>query len=313
MKKPEFFDYDEYVNGKKSDNLPTDSDPNLAVESVENTNNTAVLQNKKKKKRESPNAGESIRNAFDNALDEDVDEIAELASPANEILSGRRAAGFKRRLYFVIGIVVSIMSLIGFIFTIIWFSGMVKNVADNTKQKEEFARFIYPVVIIDPAEFDSTASLNSDAIISAAIWDIILYGDTSKYPTTFGNMTVPELDVELHATNIFGNGLQFDHKTLGDAMLSFYYDAGTKSYTIPVSPKFFSYSPLVEEIEKNGNKYTLRVGYVSPSPAWMITDKNSTPLPEKYMNYVVEINNSKDFTLISITENDEYLGSDDGL
>ena len=257
-------------------------------------------QNKKKNEKIVP--VESIINAFDSALDEDVAEIAEFSVTQNvDEIPAKKKPSFKRNLYFIIGIAVSFMSLIGFIFSVNFCVGIVKNFADNTTQKQDFARFIYPVVIVDTAAYKNNEQLSSDVVISAAIWDIILYGDTSKYPEEYGSMTVPQLDVENHATNLFGPGLTFDHKTLGDASLTFYYTPETKSYNIPVSPKYFPYSPLVESIKRNGDTYTLKVGYVSPSPAWLVTDKKMKPKPTKYMEYVVTKKNN-DYTLKEINE-----------
>ena len=274
----------------------------VVVEKEQSVEKVTKKSKQNKKKAEKIVPVESIKNALDSALDEDVAEIAEFSVTKNvdEILAKKKPS-FKRNLYFVIGIAVSFMSLIGFIFSVYFCAGIVKDFAENTTQKEEFARFIYPIVIVDPSAYKSTDQLSSDAVISAAIWDIILYGDTSKYTTEYGNMTVPQLDVENHATSLFGSGLTFDHKTLGDTMLTFYYNAETKSYTIPVSPKYFPYSPSVESIKRDGDIYTLKVGYISPSPAWLVTDKKQKPKPAKYMEYVVSKKNNN-YTLKAIND-----------
>lgn len=252
-------------------------------------------------KTETKEAVESLKNVIDDALDDEniqSEEIPDATLPEPI----KKTRSLKRNAYFVIGAIVSVLSVIGFIFTVVWTAGFVKDIIDNTKQKEEFAQFIYPVVITDPASFEDNQQISSDVIISAAIWDIILYGDKSKYPNEFGNMTVPQVDVELHATNIFGKGLNFNHRTVGDASLSFYYSPENKSYIVPDSPKYFPYSPLVEEIKKSGDVYSLKVGYISPSPEWLMASKKSSePECDKYMEYVVKKTNNK-YTLTAIKE-----------
>lgn len=265
-------------------------------------------RNRKKKKKESKqeldetidNIKQAIDEAIDEALDEDISEIEEI-SVTEEVKVAPRKQSFKRNAYFAVGIIVSVMAVIGFIFSVNFIAGVVKNVADNTAQKNEFAKFVYPMVIIDPASFDSASQLSSETVLTAAIWDIILYEDKDKYPQEYGVMTVPEIDVELHATNLLGTGLVFDHKDLGAAELTFYYDAENKSYNVPVSPSYFPYSPYVETIKRSGDNYSLKVGYVSPHPAWLGTNKDETPQPDKYMEYVVH-KNGNDYTLIAIKE-----------
>lgn len=279
-----------------------------AEASVEQPTTSKNSRRRKKKKKEAKqdldetmdSIKQAIDEALDEALDEDISEIEEI-SVQEEVKTPPRKTSFRRSMYFAVGVTVSVMAVIGFIFSVNFVAGVVKNVADNTAQKNEFAKFVYPLVIIDPAPFDSASQLSSETVLTAAIWDIILYGDKEKYPQEYGVMTVPEIDVELHATNLLGTGLVFDHKNLGTAELTFYYDAENKSYNVPVSPSYFPYSPYVETIQRSGDNYSLKVGYVSPHPEWLGTDENEKPQPDKYMEYVVH-KNRNDCTLVAIKE-----------
>lgn len=264
---------------------------------------------KKKKRSEPKHEPEHILQALDDALDEDVSEIEEVAK-TEEVQIPQSKGGFKRKMYFTIGVAVSVMAVIGFIFTVNFLVGVAQNIVDNTAQKNEFAKLVYPLVIIDTAPFDTSSQLSSDSVLTAAIWDIILYGDTSKYPKEFDIMTIPEIDVELHATNLLGTGLVFEHGDLGSSEVGFYYDAETKSYTVPVSPKYFPYSPYIESVKKTGENYSLKVGYVSPNPAWLGTDKNEVPTPDKYMEYIVH-KNGKNYTVVAIHEVEEWYKPSD--
>lgn len=275
-----------------------------AEQPITSRNRRKRKKKKKEAKQELDEAMDSIKQAIDEALDEaldeDISEIEEI-SVQEEVKAPPEKTSFRRNAYFAVGVIVSVMSVIGFIFSVNFVAGVVKNIADNTAQKNEFAQFVYPMVIIDPAPFDSASQLSSETVLTAAIWDIILYGDKDKYPQEYGVMTVPEIGVELHATNLLGTGLVFDHKNLGAAELTFYYDAENKSYNVPVSPSYFPYSPYVETIQRSGDNYTLKVGYVSPHPAWLGTNKDDTPQPDKYMEYIVH-KNRNDCTLVAIKE-----------
>lgn len=287
-----FFDYDEYL--KK-----TEQTKKLKKKKVRRAD---VKKIKKEIKEESSESIENLKKIFDDALDEDISEFEELeqeaAAPAAEAKVLTEAQIKKR--YIITGVIVIIMALIGLISTISATVSFFAGIADNTQQKKEFEKFIYPIVMCDPAPFDQTVKLRSDTTITAAIWDIILYEDKSKYESEFDTIIVPEMDVEQHATKLFGTGLTFEHKTINTPGFQFYYDDEIKSYRVPSNPKYFSYSPRIEEISRIGESYTLKVGYVSPTPAWL-ADTEDEITPEKYVEYVVS-KRGDNLTLIAVKD-----------
>ncbi len=251
---------------------------------------------------------------LDSALDEDISEISEISSLDDG--SGELASSEKKSnsLHFAVGLIVMIMAVIGVISTVQYATDYVKGIIDNTNQKNEFAKFIYPVVICDPPSFDQTTKLKNETIISSAIWDIILYEDKSKYTADFDYLIVPEVDIEQHAAKLYGTGLNLTHTTIASIEVSFYYDEEISSYRIPENPKYFTYSPYIEEITKVGESYTLSVGYVSPTPAWLTLTSDEAPLPEKYVDYVVQKRGTS-YTLVAIKPSDKQspAGHDAGL
>ena len=256
---------------------------------------------------------ESIKRMFDEALDETNEELAEFTAEQPEPDAPiENPEGIRRKLYYLFGIVLSLLAIVGLVSTVNFSVRVVKNFADNTQQKNEFAKFIYPIVICDPAPFNQTVKLRNDTMLTAAIWDIILYEDKSKYEADFDMIIVPEVDVEQHATKLFGPGLSFEHLSLLNADVQFYYDESIKSYRVPSNPKYFTYSPYIEEVSKVGDRYTLVVGYVSPTPAWLTLTSDDEPEPEKYVEYVVS-KRSNEMTLVAIQESDKLVESPHGL
>lgn len=334
----DIFDYDSYVKSNKknkkkpqskntSDKKPTDKKPaekkpaekkapdkkpekqNNSAEEKKPAEQKTPASEKPKHKPERVKDGkdsiETIKHIIDDALDENADELAELVSdePEAEIPVRTEPGRGKRRLYLITGIIVILLALVGLYSTVNFSVIKIKEFADNTQQKNEFAKFIYPIVICDPAPFNQTVKLRSDTMITAAIWDIILYEDKSKYESDFDYIIVPELDVEQHATKLFGSGLSFTHESILGADIQFYYEEDIKSYRIPENPKYFTYSPYIEDISKVGESYTLTVGYVSPTPAWLTLTSDEAPEPEKYVEYVVSKRGSE-YTLVAIQESD---------
>ncbi len=238
----------------------------------------------------------TIKKALDNDLSETMGSF-------DETLLGNKSATkkpkkFRRSMYFSLGIFVTVMSFVGMIFTVNAGVNLVKRIADNTSQKNEFAQYIFPAVIVDAPVFEEGASLPVEVMLTAAVWDIITGEDKDKYSQNLGIMTVPASDVEVHATKLFGSGLKFGHQSLGDPQNPFIYDESANSYQIPASPQFLPYSPKVEDIKKlSENKFELMVGYYPPVRAWL--PEGTEPIPDKHMKYTL-IKNGKNYNIISI-------------
>ncbi|MBQ8176003.1 MAG: hypothetical protein IJ035_03085 [Oscillospiraceae bacterium] len=338
--KKDFFDYDNYIKDKenskdnkkkklaqkKKQNVQNNKKP--SAPSSEKEKNTQAEKKKQieknqqadlSKKKQDKESIDNIKRMFDEALDENREELSELTeAPAEPEMPVGNPEGFKRKLYMLFGVVVTLLAIVGLVSTIGFAVDKVKEFADNTQQKNEFAKYIYPVVICDPAPFNQAVKLRSDTMITAALWDIILYEDKSKYETEFDMIVVPVVDVEQHCAKLFGTGLSVEHQSVLGADIQFYYDETIKSYRIPSNPKYFTYSPYVEEITRVGERYTLLVGYVSPTPAWLTLDENDEPVSDKYMEYVVS-KRGDELTLVAIQESSkkgqsyyEHYGIEEG-
>jgi hypothetical protein len=261
------------------------------------------------RKKKPDKAQENIKQIFERALDEDendilTDDSEEDFTPVHEKHQS------SRKVFFILGFFVLIMSVVGIFSTYSFISGKVKDFADNTAQKNEFAEFIYPIVICDPPPFDKTVKMRNETIISAAIWDIILYEDKSVFPGEFDYIVVPEVVVEQHAIKLFGEGLAIVNQSIIGTEVQFYYDELLKSYRIPANPRYFTYSPYIESISKVGERYTLLVGYLSPTPSWY-TMTEDVPTPEKYVEYVVS-KRGETMHLVAITQINDN-STDSGL
>ena len=316
------FDYDNYINKSKPAKEPKSAKPPRAKRAKKPKKNKPERSpghsdeeagdDKRYLKFEGYESIEGIKKMFDAALSEDEDEINEIAfeelEPDLPPPPQSDPESFRNKFLYILGVCVTMLSVIGLISSIGFLSNMAREFADNTKEKNEFARFIYPIVICDPAPFDQTVKLRSDTMITAAIWDIIIFGDHSKYTAEFDYIIVPEVDVEYHATGLFGPGLSFNHDSILSSDVSFYYEEEIKSYYIPSSPRYFTYSPYIEEISRVGERYTLTVGYLAPTPSWYGLTNDEPPLPEKYVEYVVA-KRGNDFTLIAIQESDRRVES----
>ncbi len=240
------------------------------------------------------------------ALDEDVEEITLLSDNkpvTEEVATPSKKRLYNRRMYYIIGLSFTFMSIVGLIFSIGFCVNVVKRFTDNTAQKEKFARYIYPLVVTDMPPYESVGSLSDEHIITTAIWDLIMYGDLDKYESNFDVITVPAIDIEQHATKLFGDNLTFNHKTFMASSINFYYDEDRKSYNIPTSPTYYSYIPEIEDIEKDGKKFTLLVAYKRDNPSWLTVREKENSNVSKYIEFVVleEDNNYKILSMENVS------------
>lgn len=323
--KKDLFDYDTYIQNSVGKIKNGGKPASKGKKAAEHIKPPASKQQKppklipadaedRQRKKQEHDSIESIKKMFGEALDESKEELAEFTDEEPAAPDGPVAnpEGIRRKLYYLFGVVITLLAIVGLVSTINFSIDAVKNFADNTQQKNEFAKFVYPIVICDPAPFDLTVKLRNDTLITASIWDIILYEDKSKYDADFDMMIVPEVDVEQHGTKLFGTGLSFEHQSILGTGVEFYYDESIKSYRVPSNPKYFTYSPYIEEISRVGERYTLTVGYVSPTPAWLTLTDQDEPEPEKYVEYIVS-KRGNEMTLVAVQQSDKVVESPHGL
>ena len=211
------------------------------------------------------------------------DTLDEEAEDLHEDLESEKEINFKLPQFtsVFVGVVVLAFAVIGAITSMKFAFDLIKSEAKNKGLIEEFSQLILPISAFDAPPFESVSSLSEDVIITAACWDVILNPDEA-YTISGGNYSVSYLDIDARVNKIFGNGLNYNHRTVGDEELLFEYNEETKMYTIPSNPRHMSYFPTVEEITRTENGYSLLVSYRLPVSKWMSGDSI-----EKYMNITV--------------------------
>lgn len=237
-------------------------------EQLENTAELAEGKNKEKEKEKDKVLDSLIGTIEDveEALEGDASDV-ELQPEESSLFTPEQPLMKKRKTFFVVGLFIVIMAIIGIISTVNFCVGFATDIANQTAVKNEFAAFVYPMVITDTPAFESADQAPGSVVVSASIWQILLSGKTDKYEAANGMMTIPAIDVESSAVSIFGTGLTVQHQTTGSGENVFTYNESTNTYTVPSSPRFSSYSPHVTEISSVGELYTVIVEYIPPTAA----------------------------------------------
>lgn len=228
------------------------------------------------------------------ALDEDAAELDDADEEAEPEPIQFKSITFAQAAQTVFGLFLLIFSIIGVTATAFKIYDVVQERKDNTERLEYFADFVMPLVACDSPTFDGASSLNEDIVVTAACWDIVFH-PSSFYENVGGSYSVSYIDVDRRIAKLFGPGLTYTHKTVGDVDLSFEYDEETGMYTIPAYPRSPAYYPEVTEISETDAGTEITVCYHLPITNWI----DSIDTVEKTMIYTL-VPTETDYNVVGI-------------
>lgn len=202
----------------------------------------------------------------------------------------KKSKGGKNSLAFPIGVIASILALVGLITVISFGINTVKNISDKTAEKKEYETILAPVVMFDPDPFDDLTQADVSQLLNCAVWSLLMSPEgTDKYSYSEGEnfgLEVPQKDIETHFINLFGTEIDIASmfSSIDMSEYDIVYDAALQSYILPITGVESAYTPKVYSIEKQGNSDILTVGYIG-NKAWVqIADgEYQAPEPDKYM------------------------------
>lgn len=201
-----------------------------------------------------------------------------------------KKSGKKNKLAFPLGIIASILAVIGLITVIKFSTDSIKNLTDNTADKKKYAEMLTPVVMFDPDPFDDLTQADVSQLLNSAVWALLMSEDgADKYPYSEGEnfgIVVPQTDIEKFFVSLFGTEIDIAsmHSSIDMSEYDITYDAALKSYILPITGVESAYTPKVYDIDKQGSSLVLTVGYIG-NKAWVQIDDGeySAPEPDKYM------------------------------
>lgn len=204
----------------------------------------------------------------------------------------------------LIGVVFSILAVIGLITVIASGYNFTKKILDNESQKAKFEKVILPVLMLDPVPFDNPKNLDEVTILRASLWTAIGEKRQTYSYDDLGNMIVPKSDVDVCGTRLFGKDVEIKHQSFSEGLLIRYiYDEENLLYRVPMDAQTGYYVPKVDQIVKKGDTFLLTVGYLPPGNGWAMSVKGQKlePTPDKYMIYELkEVDNG--YQLLSLKE-----------
>ncbi len=225
--------------------------------------------------------------AIREALDENAKELEDVKAEQLPQDDGIDVAVGKsrknKRGYFVVGVICTIFAVIGLVVCVMQAVQAIRSFMGNSSLSRQIEDVLYPAVIMDLPEFDDPAKTEPELLMSAAVMDLLMYGDLSAYNEVFDVISIPAQDVKTRAEEMFGITLSEEYTTLFAAGELFFYDESTQCYNVPSSPVIFSYAPDVQDIKRVENVYTVTVAYRADSAQWQQRSVNYKKQSDKIM------------------------------
>lgn len=225
----------------------------------------------------------------EDALKKDGDTEEEILSEEEiEEQQARARRHRRRRGTMAAGIIVLLFALIGVGYVATSLVQYIYGVVTDDSALRAYDDRIKPVVMQDPAPFESWEDLDKEKVLMAAIWKEIQSDDTFTYDDT-GRTIISYARVLRAARSLFGEDCEIDPSVLGDdSYVS--YNEETNAFHVTPYTDTTSYTPYTVSERKEGDETILRVGYVSALDEWR-TGENpdvTEPSPVKYMLYVLK-------------------------
>ena len=186
---------------------------------------------------------------------------------------GRRRG--RHRFAAPLGLLVLLLAATGVVALVIFGVQAIQKSQDDTALREELMDFLNPVIQFIPDPFEDVNDDPQDSLMLAAIWkltdaerirQIREKDDESIYPIDDeGFMLIPLKTVTDSYASLYGKDAVPQLKSIGepDTFMYYEYDAENQTYRVPFSVSNSAYTPVLDTLKKKGDRYSLRIGYVS--------------------------------------------------
>ncbi len=190
----------------------------------------------------------------------------------------------------LLGAVLLTFAIIGLITLVVVAINFGTGLFSNEGQKDMFEDLVAPLVMVDPAPFDSADLAGDGILVRSAINKTIIEENTDKYAdkVRLGYLTIPTTDIEKYGAQLYGPDISLEFETFGDYVNMYEYDSDLGAYHVPTAGQL-TYTPSVENISYLENDIAeVTVGYISRTWLGDVEGNKYEPEPEKYMIYITQ-------------------------
>ena len=216
----------------------------------------------------------------------------------------------RRRGRQALGLLITILVLVGFVTVLRAGVGLVANLFDDTAQKQEYEDKLEGLVLFDPMPFDGIENIDDLTLREAAVWGCIYniqetQGGFDNYNTDpdTEQLLLPSVEVDAYLARLVGPSFKLTHRSFKMEDMTIEFDESSQCYKIPVTGTVGYYRAVVTRLFKRSGQLHVTVGYIPTSSTDDSIINQSSDTPTKYMDYLFE-RQSGSWYLTGLTESE---------
>ena len=216
----------------------------------------------------------------------------------------------RRRGRQALGLLITILVLVGFVTVLRAGVGLVANLFDDTAQKQEYEDKLECLVLFDPMPFDGIENIDDLTLREAAVWGCIYniqetQGGFDNYNTDpdTEQLLLPSVEVDAYLARLVGPSFKLTHRSFEMEDMTIEFDESSQCYKIPVTGTVGYYRAVVTKLFKRSGQLHVTVGYIPTSSTDDSIINQSSDTPTKYMDYLFE-RQSGSWYLTGLTESE---------
>jgi hypothetical protein len=216
----------------------------------------------------------------------------------------------RRRGRQALGLLITILVLVGFVTVLRAGVRLVANLFDDTAQKQEYEDKLEGLVLFDPMPFDGIENIDDLTLREAAVWGCIYniqetQGGFDNYNTDpdTEQLLLPSVEVDAYLARLVGPSFKLTHRSFEMEDMTIEFDESSQCYKIPVTGTVGYYRAVVTRLFKRSGQLHVTVGYIPTSSTDDSIINQSSDTPTKYMDYLFE-RQSGSWYLTGLTESE---------
>ena len=216
----------------------------------------------------------------------------------------------RRRGRQALGLLITILVLVGFVTVLRAGVGLVANLFDDTAQKQEYEDKLEGLVLFDPMPFDGIENIDDLTLRVAAVWGCIYniqetQGGFDNYNTDpdTEQLLLPSVEVDAYLARLVGPSFKLTHRSFEMEDMTIEFDESSQCYKIPVTGTVGYYRAVVTKLFKRSGQLHVTVGYIPTSSTDDSIINQSSDTPTKYMDYLFQ-RQSGSWYLTGLTESE---------
>ena len=224
-------------------------------------------------------------------MDEPILET--VTQPTESVTAPKKRRG-RIRYAAPLGFLVLLFAVIGVFSVISGLIGLIVRLNDDTALRQDLFDFLNPVMQFCPSDFDSETAGEQDTLLLSSIYRVTeaerirqlrekdedcLY----SLDETGWRMQIPQSVIADSYTALFGDIVP-THRTVGEVE----YVTEKQQYLVPLSINTSGYTPVLGNIRKRGETYTVQVAYVANSDV-QVDERGQTIAPSFDMGQYTQV------------------------